>query len=246
LNSLFSPWIIFIFWVFSLVGCTSYDQSIQALLKSSFKNQSEIISQTPLDSRYTYLRVNISGLDALMVRGYIDKDSNGSIDIWYSSDGSVLRIQNGRYLGSVGFDKNWRNVLLQNPPNLVKVISEFKRENASPQIRSLSEFYPTEQYFYTRSFTKLPENVTYTGDKVSLSLSKQAPTSIPKVMMSYLQNKEINWVSEKKEGDTNQKNINSTIAWYGFEKANAGFREVIVYQCLDTDFCITWMPWPIK
>jgi hypothetical protein len=228
-----------------LQSCTSVSDGALETAKSAFTNTSKLIEQTSLNYQLSYLRVNVSGLDALLVKGYIDKDSNGSIDVWYASDGSILRLQEGRYLGSIGFDNNWQNVSYQNTPNFNKIVAEFDRPNPSPKLSSVSDFYPSEQYYFSRSHSEMPSYKTVINEKFSASVSKDVPSNIPKSMKSYLSGKNLIWVTEQNSQSSSEK-LSNVQSWYGFEKSSNQYELVIGQQCLTTSFCITWMPWPIQ
>jgi len=226
-------------------GCTTASDAAFQTFKSAFQNTSSQINQAILNPEFRYLRVNIAGLDALMVKGYLDKDRNGEIEIWYSSDGSVMRFQQGRYLGSVGLDTNWQNVSFKNPPRLEQIVSYFDRPNPSPKISSVNAFYPTEQYFYSRNHTLIPARKTILDESISASVSRNTPQLIPKNFLPYLQSKELIWVTEQTSQSISDKK-SSPISWYGFQKTNNQYSLVVGQQCLTMDFCITWMPWPVQ
>lgn len=63
-----------------------------------------------LNPKLRYLRVEVGGRVALMVLGYVDSHPEGEISTWYSSEGEVLRLQNGRVIATVGLETDWRAV----------------------------------------------------------------------------------------------------------------------------------------
>jgi hypothetical protein len=227
-------------------ACSSTSDASLKMVKAAFDNPSKNIEVAVLKPNLSYLRVNIAGLDALMVKGYIDQDKNGAIDVWYSSDGSVMRIQKNRYLGSVGFDLNWVNVMVKDVPSFSFILSNDKKTQSNPYLQSMTPFFPVEQYFFSRSRTVMPSYLSMQDERMSVSVSDQTPKTIPKHLMASLKNKELVWLSEKPQIIRTLKNPTDTFAWYGFEKSSSGFKEVISQQCLTQDFCITWMSWPIQ
>lgn len=42
--------------------------------------------------------------------GYVDAYPQGDVEIWYSAQCEVLRLQNGRLVGAVGLPVEWRRV----------------------------------------------------------------------------------------------------------------------------------------
>jgi hypothetical protein len=231
---------------FVFTGCSSVSDAAYKTFVSAFHDDSKVMADASLNKDLSYLRVNIAGLEALMVKGYIDQDKLGPIDVWYSSDGSVLRLQKGRYLGSLGFDQNWQNVQLQDAPELSNIVSQFKRETASTQLKSVASFYPEQQYFFSRFKTEMPGYQSTLQERVGVSVQDASPPNIPKSLNTYLNTSEIVWVSEKSLKNNEKAKNNSSYAWYGFKKINSSYVQVIGQQCLSADFCITWMPWPIQ
>jgi len=63
-----------------------------------------------LNPNLRYLRVTVRGRVAFMVLGYVEPYPEGNIDTWYSSEGEVLRLQNGRIVGTAGLETDWRAV----------------------------------------------------------------------------------------------------------------------------------------
>ena len=226
-------------------GCTTASDAAFLTFKSAFQDTSSLINKTTLNPQYRYLRVDIAGLDVLMVKGYLDQDTNGDIEIWYSSDGSVVRFQQGRYLGSVGFDNNWQNVSLKNAPRLEKIVADFDRPNPSPKISAVNSFYPIMQYFFSRSHTSISSRQTILEEPISASVSRNTPPSIPKTLLPYLQNKDLIWVNEETSKSASDKK-SARSSWYSFQKTDNQYLLIAGQQCLAINFCVTWMPWPVK
>ena len=84
--------------IFGLVGCT-FDPTSQSVTDA----YRVIHAQEPegrLDPKYRYIRVEVEGHPAYMALGYVDQEKGGPVDVWYSSDRNLLRLQNGRIAGS--------------------------------------------------------------------------------------------------------------------------------------------------
>lgn len=71
-----------------------------------------------LNPNYQYLHVTLVGAKpALLVLGYVDAHPQGDIEVWYSAQGEVLRLQHGRLVGAAGLPVEWRRVTFsQTPP----------------------------------------------------------------------------------------------------------------------------------
>jgi hypothetical protein len=65
---------------------------------------------------YRYLRVVTGGQAVFMVLGYIDQRPEGAVEVWYSGSGEVVRLLDGRLVGTTGLSTDWREVRLSDPP----------------------------------------------------------------------------------------------------------------------------------
>ncbi|WP_295525485.1 YjbF family lipoprotein [uncultured Pseudacidovorax sp.] len=66
-------------------------------------------SSTPsFDPALSYLRATKGGAVAYLVLGYVDSTPSGSVEVWYSARREVLRLRNGRLVGTTGLDLDWR------------------------------------------------------------------------------------------------------------------------------------------
>ena len=236
---------------FLLQGCSSQSDATWQTVQLGLRNVAAQIEKSPLQNNLTYLRANINGLDVLLVKGYVDSDSRGSIDVWYSSDGSVMRIQQGRYLGSVGFDQNWQEVSRNDAPNLTELLNaDVTPPRNSTLNSSIAPIKTIKKYFSTQSYIGMPSYLVMRDERVSAVVSDNSstslPNSIPSSLKKYLQNKDLIWVSETPQPNNIFQKKGTSFAWYGFVKNKDRFEQLIGQQCLSKEFCITWMPWPIQ
>jgi hypothetical protein len=65
---------------------------------------------------YRYLRVVVGGQTVYMVLGYIDKRPEGAVEVWYSNAGEVVRLLDGRLVGTTGLTTDWREVRFSRLP----------------------------------------------------------------------------------------------------------------------------------
>ncbi|MDP9930309.1 hypothetical protein J2X90_000033 [Variovorax paradoxus] len=68
------------------------------------------------NSNYRYLRVIVGGQTVYMVLGYIDKRPEGAVEVWYSNAGEVVRLLDGRIVGTTGLTTDWREVRFSRLP----------------------------------------------------------------------------------------------------------------------------------
>jgi len=69
-----------------------------------------------LDPRYRYLRVTLEGRAVVLALGFVDAHPRGPVEVWYSVEREVLRLQNGRLAGISGVPTEWREVQLPDLP----------------------------------------------------------------------------------------------------------------------------------
>ena len=73
-------------------------------------NSGKHADKIQLNPKLRYLRVTVQGRVVLMVLGYLEPSPDGEIETWYSSEGELIRLQNGRLVGTGGLETDWRVV----------------------------------------------------------------------------------------------------------------------------------------
>lgn len=69
-----------------------------------------------LDPRFAYLRLTRDQRVVYLALGYVDPHPEGAVEVWYSSAGEVLRLQDGRVVGSTGGETDWLAVSFAGRP----------------------------------------------------------------------------------------------------------------------------------
>lgn len=69
-----------------------------------------------LNKAYRYLRVQTGKRVVYFALGYLDPHPEGTIEVWYSGEREVLRLQNGRVVGVTGTPTEWLSVTLKGQP----------------------------------------------------------------------------------------------------------------------------------
>lgn len=110
---------LFLVFLVPLGGCASRSSALADSLRAI--SQSESVDQKTLRPDLIYLRSETDGHVALFVLGYVDPHPQGAIEVWYSGAGEVLRLQNGRIVGTAGLTPDWHEVRLANPPDLKSI-----------------------------------------------------------------------------------------------------------------------------
>lgn len=221
----------------TLAGCTSAGsvlmQTSQLLGRQALSGASGALPPHP-DPRYRYLRVQASGqAPAMLVLAYLDPHPLGAIEVWFSAQGEVLKLQNGRIVATHGLALDWAAVrFLAAPPAWSEV-------GASPA-RFDRERDELPHYRYG-----LREQVTVRAATVPPPASALSGSVHPDMAARYL------WFHESATpADTaaapytpGSAPLTSWFAW-GLHLG----QPMVVYseQCLGPDFCLRMQRWPVQ
>lgn len=107
-----------VFLVASMQGACGISPALQSVLDMGGLLPFGKKAATPpqLNPQYLYLKIVIDGRPAYFAQGYQDPSSSGPIDVWYSSEREVLKIQNGRVMAAIGTPSEWRYASYLNAP----------------------------------------------------------------------------------------------------------------------------------
>ena len=170
-----------------------------------------------LDPNLRYLRVTVRGRVALLVLGYVEPDPEGQIDTWYSSEGELIRLQNGRLIGTAGLETDWRAVRNAAPPTWKDMLGR----SAITYRRERDEM-PGYRYGIAESVSLYPVPVPINAKLVGLPAES------------------LRWYEEAVLGQSD----GLPSARYALHANNA--EPVVVYgeQCLSQNLCLAWQLWP--
>ena len=170
-----------------------------------------------LNPNLRYLRVTVRGRVVLMVLGYVEPHPEGAIDTWYSSEGEVIRLQNGRVVGTAGLETNWRAVRNSSLPAWKDMLGRsavtYKRER---------DQMPGYRFGIAETVSLYPVPVQTNAKHKGLSVQG------------------LRWYEEAVLG----KPGGPPSARYALLAKNGDPRVVYGEQCLVTDLCIAWQVWP--
>ena len=198
-------------------GCASGGDAIFDTARSLVARKPGIENAKP-DPKFRYLRVVIDGRVVLLALGYYDAHPQGTIEVWYSAEREVVRLQNGRLVGAAGLKTEWRNVVVPDLPAWEKLANG---PHSWVRTRDVMPGY---------SF----------GVRDSLSLSVIPPPE--KSALQELDPKELTWFEERLADNALSKGLPP--ARYAVDLA--GGQGVVVYgeQCLAPQMCFSWQRWP--
>jgi len=220
--------------VAALSACSAGSNAILQTLPHAYGRNSGVDSAR-LNPNFRYLRVTIGGRVVLLALGDVDSHPQGPIEVWYSAEREVLRLQNGRVVGAVGLTTEWRGVSL-------------------PELPSWSAAARAEQAFrWTRTRDVMPGYRFGVKDALSLRV-------VPEPKRSALQGldpQRLTWFEERVESAPvawlSGILVSSVVADAALPPARyavdlQGGRETVVYgeECLAPDLCFTWQHWPAQ
>jgi hypothetical protein len=220
--------------VAALTACSSSSNAILQTLPYAIGRDSKV-ANARLNPNFRYLRVTIKGRVVLLALGNVDSHPQGPIEVWYSAEREVLRLQNGRLVGAVGLTTEWRDVLL-------------------PELPSWSVATRADQAFrWTRTRDVMPGYRFGVKDALSLRVVPEPKRSA----LLGLDSQRLTWFEERVEsepvarlsavfGNSRATDLQLPPARYAVD-LQAG-RETVVYgeQCLASDLCFTWQRWPAQ
>ena len=217
-----------------LVGCTAGANAIFNTVQSVAFSNGAAVDQAALNPNFRYLRVTIDGRVALLALGDIDSNSRGQVEVWYSAQREVLRLQDGRLIGAAGLITEWRNVEFADLPSW----SSLKARKQSAEWTRTRDVMPGYRFGI-----RDPLVVTSTQAPASSSLSGIDPAKFT-------------WFEER-VGQVDEAGQYRIIALRNPDDAlppsryavdYSGSNPIVVYgeQCLKPTFCFSWQRWPVN
>lgn len=198
-----------------LSGC-ALSPSSQALVDAGRRllpGGSEPAAQPRLDSRFAYLRFQREGRVVYLARGYVDPHPLGSVEVWYSSGGEVLRFLDGRLFGSQGGTTDWLSVSYEGLPAWTTIdrrIVYQRTRDAHPGYR-----YGLREQVYVQPIAR-PASSHLTGLRADA----------------------LAWFEEGVVGRSEL-----PPSRYAVRFTPAGARVMYAEQCLAGDLCFSWQRW---
>ncbi len=199
----------------AIAGCSSSSSAFLQTLKQLMSRDSTSADAFKTDPRYRYLRVTHEGGVSIVVLGALENGPRGQIEVYYSADGALLRLQNGRLVGSTGLLPEWRSVELPELPSWSTLAAEGK------------------PLHWERVRDVMPGYRYGVRDKLVLS-SATAPRSSGLVGVDA---QKLNWFVERTEASTDER---LPPARY----ATQGNMVVYSEQCVSARNCLKWQRWP--
>lgn len=197
----------------ALSGCAAGTDAIFQTMQSVLRPESAV-DRVQLNPRIRYLRVTIHGRVTLVALGYLDPHPSGQIEVWYSGDREVLRLQQGRLAGAVGLVDEWHNVAIP----VIPAWSEIARSDAAVKWVRKRDVMPGYRF----------------GVQDSLELRRIDPP--PRHALAGLDAGKLTWFEERLDS--------LPPARYAVEITAARETVIYGEQCISRKVCFTWQRWP--
>jgi hypothetical protein len=178
----------------------------------------QIADGAALDARFAYIRITRGGHVGLLWRGSTEPGPEGTVEVYYSGSGEVVRLLDGRLVGALGLNTEWRTVSLSAP----------SWRTASAAAGGLS---------FVRVRDVMPGYRSGVRDEVTVRpIAAPARTALRAVDPGVLA-----WFEERTI--TSDGDAAVPVARYGVDVAGAQEQVVYAEQCLAVDLCFTWQRW---
>ena len=199
----------------ALCGCATSTDAVLDTVRFAARRDADV-DRAQLNPNFRYLRVFNRGRLALLALGNVDRQAGGPVEVWYSAEHEVVRLQNGRLAGAVGLTTEWRSVVL--PP--------------LPKWSELAQ--AGTPYRWTRTRDVMP-GYRY-GVRDALELRRIDPPE--RSQLVGIDASQLAWFEEHTE--------HLPVARYAVELRDGAQTVVYGEQCLSQDVCFSWQRWDAK
>ncbi len=79
--------------------------------------------QPVFNPAFRYLRATRGDSVAYLVLGYVDPTPEGPVEVWYTGEREVIRLRDGRLVGTSGLTVDWRTTRLADAPSWQRLLS---------------------------------------------------------------------------------------------------------------------------
>ena len=209
--------------VLLLTGCQSsgMGNALQTLQAAVWGPAPPLSSN--LDPRFSYLRVTVDKKVAFLALGYMDPHPQGPVEVWYSAEREVIRLQNGYLVGAAGTLTEWRQVRLPARP----AWRELAKNGTPHTMERRRDVMPGYQFNVIDSLRVVPIAPPERSQLLGI-----APTALTWFEESLISTKTNHSLAE-----------NLRPSRYAVEFIGSSERVVYAEQCLSADLCMTWQRW---
>lgn len=216
---------------FTLSGCSSVSDAWADTLAGWWKTKRTDVEAIPLVPNARYLRATVSGVPFLLALGATEKYTDpatgrvSTTEVWFSGDGEVLRLVDGRVAGTSGIRLvDWRHVELRSAPAWATMTGQSSSSGGQ----------------YSRLRDVMPGYRSGVMDQVSIRAMDGAPW---RTRLVQLDPSSLRWYQETASTTGGAAEDRLPASRFAVDPANGS----VVYseQCLSADFCMTLQQWPV-
>ncbi len=215
-----------------LGGCANVSAPLVGVLSDSFSevaaDSGHKVTTAALRPDFEYLKIQAQDSPAaLLVLGYVDHHPLGDIEVWYSAAREVIKLQNGRIVGTAGLPMDWRSVSHPvSPPPWLQIARAADRTARYERLRYVMPGYRTGEI-----------------ETIEVSVT-QPPTGLAASFMA----ENLIWVQEHVINDSDRSNASMDRlpdAWFAVGSQLGRGQVRASFQCLSNDICYTLQRWPV-
>jgi len=176
-----------------------------------------------LNPKFRYLKVIVEDrAPVLLVLGYLDPHTSGDIEVWYSANREVLKIQNGRIISTAGLTFDWRS---SDFPVAPPAWTELAANDAN----------------YVRTRDEIPNGRYAVTEQVHLERSPAPPVAHLSESMPASLAGNYAWFSETYRADDGRA---PPPAWFAVDLNSPTATVAYSEQCLSATLCMKLQAWP--
>ncbi|MDE2368884.1 MAG: hypothetical protein KGN16_07910 [Burkholderiales bacterium] len=204
----------------ALAGCSGTMQGARATLAPLWHGEGADLAALPLKPTLRYLRVEVNGRVGLMVWSDDEEGPRGRTGVWYSGDGSVLRLAQGHVVGFSSPDRQWRvSAVVDAAP--AAAVGSWAVPERSTEIRDAQPGYRF--------------GIPFERERIALA---QPPSGQHWLGATA----GLRWFEEHNVGATDDALDSAAApAWVALD---AQARPVYGARCMEPGWCLHWQVWP--
>jgi hypothetical protein len=207
-----------------LGGCSAGTNAVVQSVRQVIQPGSS--ESTRFDPKFAYLRITRGRHTGFLWRGNTERAEGGPVEVYYSGSGEVVRLQNGRIVGALGLETEWRGVTVT--PLSWSAVAANVQPTRFVRVRDVMPGYRT-------------------GIRDELVLRRIAPPE--RSGLRGIDPKSLTWFEETAQHPVPLIRLRATraeelpTARYAVDLT--GEAEAVVYaeQCLSADLCFAWQRW---
>lgn len=216
-------------------ACSTDSSNISRTIELAYRGGS-LADGAALDPAYRYLRAVVDGRSALLVLGYTDPATPAAapIEVWYSAEGEVIRLQHGRVVGTSGLSTDWRSTSTPDAPTWSDLLTRAGQNHPPGQ--------PLATWQRTRDESAYRAGIV---DRVSVhAIAAPRGTELTGLAPESLQ-----WFEERAEPvvpAAGTPGAAPLTARYALRQTQGTVEVVYTEHCLSAELCLSLQRWPAR